>query len=371
MLRLTDAPPKKFFTRALAYNVLITFFISGLLMLRADVLSLQEFYLTFMPTLIYTFVCGTLTAAAMFVADRWCCGPRAWLHILALLGFGVISGTVGEFLGSALLIIFRLKGPPGITPFTAPFWERVWATWIYVPLFIFVTLSFLSMVYGFEMMRNRLAAAANALKEKELQAERLLKLTAEAELKALQARINPHFLFNTLNSIAALISEDPQKAEEMTEKLSALFRYTLNANRGELVRVEQEIHILRSYIDIEQLRLGSRLRTSIDIDDGLLDLEIPPLLLQPIVENSVKYAVAAREEGGHIWIHGVKNGGRCILEVLDDGPGFDGETKGAGYALENIRQRLAASYGPAHGFSIMRAEGRTIVRIEVPTKVGA
>ena len=156
----------------------------------------------------------------------------------------------------------------------------------------------------------------------------------------------------------------------MTEKLSALFRYTLNANRGEFVRLEQEIHILRSYIDIEQLRLGSRLKTSFEIDEELLDLEIPPLLLQPIVENSVKYAVAAREEGGRIWIHGGKNGGRCILEVLDDGPGFDGETKGAGYALENIRQRLAASYGAGHGFSIMRAEGKTIVRIEVPMKAG-
>ena len=154
MLRLTDAPSKRFFTRALVYNLLIAFFISGLLMLRADVLSFKEFYLTLAPTLIYTFLCGTLTTASMFAADRWCCGPRARLHIVALLGLGVIAGTIGEFLGSMLLILLCLKGPPGITPFSAPFWERVWATWIFVPLFIFVTLSFLSMVYGFELMRN-------------------------------------------------------------------------------------------------------------------------------------------------------------------------------------------------------------------------
>ncbi len=366
MLRLTDTQPKKFLARAFVYNLLIAIFVSGLLMLRADVLSWEEFYRTLVPSLIYTFICGTLATTAMFVSERWCCGARAWTQILSLLALGVLAGTLGEFLGSAMLVLLHLNGPPGITPFSAPFWHRVGATWIYVPPFIFVTLSFLSMVYGFELTRKRLAATASALKEKELQAERLLKLTAEAELQALQARINPHFLFNTLNSIASLITEDPQKAEEMTEKLSALFRYTLGANREELVRLEQEVHIVRSYIDIEQLRLGSRLKTSIEIEEGLRDLKVPPLLLQPIVENSVKYAVAAREEGGSIRICGRRNGGRCVLEVIDDGPGFDGETKGAGYALDNIRQRLAASYGDAHDFSIARTDGMTVVRIEIP-----
>ncbi len=365
MLRLTDGSHRKFLSRAFVYNLFISVFIAGLLMLRSDALSWREFYLTLVPTLVYTFVCGTLTTAAMYLSERWCCGPRAGLQIMALVGLGVLAGTLGEFVGSAILILLGARGPAGGSP-SAPFWQRVGATWIYTPLFAFVTLSFLFMVYGFELMRKRLAATASALKEKELQAERLLKLTAEAELKALQARINPHFLFNTLNSIAALISEDPRKAEEMTEKLSALFRYTLNANRGELVRLDQEIHIVRSYFDIEQLRLGPRLKSFIEIEEGLQSQNIPPLLLQPIVENSVRYAVAAREEGGRIWVRGSRIGGRCILEVIDDGPGFDGETKGAGYALENIRQRLATNYGAAHEFVISRVDGRTIVRIAVP-----
>jgi sensor histidine kinase YesM len=339
-------------------------------MLRADTLSLSEFYQTFVPTLIYTFCCGIPATASMYFGERWCCGARVSVQLLVLLGLGVLSGAIGEFLGSAILIIFNLKGPPGAVPFSFPFWRRVAGTWIYAPLFSLTTASFLLMIYGFELMRKRLERTASALKERELQAERLLKLTAEAELKALQARINPHFLFNTLNSIASLISEDPKKAEEMTEKLSALFRYTLNANRGEFVRLEQELHILRSYIDIEQLRLGARLHVSIEFDEGLQNLRLPPLLLQPIVENSVKYAVAAREEGGNIVIRGREKGGRCILEVVDDGPGFDGQTKGAGYALENIRQRLATSYGAEHSFSITRAEGKTIVQIEVPITAG-
>jgi LytS/YehU family sensor histidine kinase len=108
------------------------------------------------------------------------------------------------------------------------------------------------------------------------------------------------------------------------------------------------------------------LRFSIEIDERLRDLSVPPLLLQPIVENSVKYAAAAREEGGDILVRARPEGDRCILEVVDDGPGFDGQTKGAGYALENIRQRLATTYGADHRFSISRADGKTIVQIEVP-----
>jgi signal transduction histidine kinase len=370
MLRISEAPPRRLLIRALVYNLLISVFIAGLLMLRSDTLSWREFYLTLVPSLIYTFACGLLTTAAMYFADCWCCNARVPVHVLVLLGLGLLSGALGEFVGSAFLILFHLKGPPGLTPLSVPFWRRVAATWVYVPLFALITVSFLFVIYGFELLKNRLERTASALKEKELQAERLLKLTAEAELKALQARINPHFLFNTLNSIASLISEDPAKAEEMTEKLSALFRYTLSADRGERVRLEQELHILRSYIDIEQLRLGPRLRVSIDIDARLQDLSVPPLLLQPIVENSVKYAVAAREEGGNIEVCGRRSGDRCILEVIDDGPGFDGQTRGAGYALENIRQRLAASYGTEHRFLISRADGKTIVQIEVPMMSG-
>jgi LytS/YehU family sensor histidine kinase len=224
------------------------------------------------------------------------------------------------------------------------------------------------LVFGFEVLKKRLEETVSELKEKELQGERLLKLKAEAELRALQARINPHFLFNTLNSIASLISEDPRTAEEMTEKLSALFRYTLNANRGNCVRLEQELYILRSYLDIEQLRFGPRLRVTFDIEDKLRDLSLPPLILQPIVENSVKYAVAPREQGGEILIRGRDNGDRCLVEVIDDGPGFDGKTKGSGYALESIRQRLAASYGDRHRFEIARMNGRTFVRLEIPRK---
>jgi two-component system LytT family sensor kinase len=124
--------------------------------------------------------------------------------------------------------------------------------------------------------------------------------------------------------------------------------------------------VLFRSVDIEQLRLGSRLRVSIEVDEGLLRQSVPPLVLQPIVENSVKYAVAGREEGGNIVVRGHQSGERCVLEVIDDGPGFDGQTKGAGFALNNIRQRLATSYGTEHRFSISRLAGQTMVQIDLP-----
>ncbi len=314
----------------------------------------------------YTFACGFLTSASFYFGERWCRDSHERVRMLVVLGFCIVSGFAGEFVGSALVSLFRMQGHWGPVAAGIPFSRRIALSWTYAPIMAAVTAFFGMSIYGFELVRARLESASDKLKERELQAERLLKLTAEAELKALQARINPHFLFNTLNSIASLISEDPAKAEEMTERLSTLFRYTLNVNRGERVRLEQELHILQSYVEIEKLRLGSRLRVAVDVDECLQGLEVPPLILQPIVENSVKYAVAPREEGGDITVRGRRMGNRCVLEVIDDGPGFPVDGKPSGHGLENIRQRLELCYGGDHSFSISRAGGSTMVVVDIP-----
>jgi sensor histidine kinase YesM len=179
--------------------------------------------------------CGTLGSIALYLGEQWHVGDRVLPGVFYLLGMAIPCGILGQFLGSAILIQFQLIGLPRLMSPSAPFLQKLAATWVYAPIFVLLTATFMLAIYGFELMKQRLEKTTSALKEKELQEERLLKLKAEAELKALQARINPHFLFNTLNSIASLISEDPQKAEEMTEKLSALFRYTLIADRSERV----------------------------------------------------------------------------------------------------------------------------------------
>jgi two-component system sensor histidine kinase AlgZ len=182
------------------------------------------------------------------------------------------------------------------------------------------------------------------------------------ELDALQARINPHFLFNTLNSIAALIREDPARAEAVTLQLSSLFRYTLQAPRQGLVTLEEELAIVEGYLAIEQQRLADRLAYAVDVDPSLLGLRVPPLILQPIVENAVKHGVAASIGGGRITVRGTRDGGRVLLTVSDTG-GVREPSPGLGEGLDNVSRRLRGTFGGDAGVTLRRADGVTEARM--------
>ena len=138
---------------------------------------------------------------------------------------------------------------------------------------------------------------AKKLREKEMNEERLERLKTKAELEALQAKVNPHFLFNTLNSIASLIAENPAAAESTVEKLSDLFRYTLQRSGGATVKLSEELDIVRSYLDIEKIRFGDRLQFSITCDKRLGEIEVPPLLVQTLVENGIKHGIRPKCRG--------------------------------------------------------------------------
>src|SRR5262249_8293100 len=152
-----------------------------------------------------------------------------------------------------------------------------------------ISLMFGLSVYFYEGIRSE-------LEQKQLEEERARKLAAEAQLSSLAAQVHPHFLFNTLNSISSLIPEDPKQAEDMVGKLAALLRFSLDANRQRLVPLRQELKIVADYLKIEKARFGKRLRYSIEAPSELEALEVPPLSLQTLVENSVKFAVAPRRE---------------------------------------------------------------------------
>jgi two-component system sensor histidine kinase AlgZ len=190
------------------------------------------------------------------------------------------------------------------------------------------------------------------------------------ELEALQARINPHFLFNTLNSIAALIREDPARAEAVTLQLSALFRYTLQAPRQGLVSLEDEITIVGGYLAIEQERLAHRLTYDIDVDRSLLALRVPALVLQPLVENAVKHGVAASVAGGSVRVRGWREDGRVQLSVTDTGDG-SGSTPGTGEGLDSVRKRLRATFGPDATVTLSSAGGTTEARLSFRAAVPA
>lgn len=204
--------------------------------------------------------------------------------------------------------------------------------------------------------------------------ERVRGELARAELRALRAQINPHFLFNTLNTIAALIAENPAAAEDIVTRLADVFRYALTSADREHARLEDELAFMRAYLAIEHARLGDRLRVIEDIEPGLDDLCVPSLLFQPIVENAVRYAVAPRIEGGTVRLSARRiespGGPSLVVEVADDGPGIrDGaRPQGHGVGLESVRERLRIA-GADHALTIESAPGRgTVVRVLLPIR---
>ncbi len=166
----------------------------------------------------------------------------------------------------------------------------------------------------------------------------------EAELRALRAQINPHFLFNTLNSIAALIRINPDQAEEVTEHLAELFRYSLRSTKTPLVRLEDELHSVEVYLRIEKARFGDRLNIVIDVPQSLRQASLPSLLLQPLVENAVKHGAANSSENCLLRVQAREVGGRIVLRVEDSGPGFGSVPAevlfSRGTGLSNVRDRL-------------------------------
>jgi signal transduction histidine kinase len=190
---------------------------------------------------------------------------------------------------------------------------------------------------------------------------------AQAELRALRAQVHPHFLFNTLNSIAALIALDPPAAEEITTRLAELFRYTLTAAGRETAPLGDELTFLRNYLEIERTRFSDRLRVVEDIEPGLEAVPIPSLLLQPLVENAVRYAVSPRSEGATIRLAARRDGDVVVLEVADDGPGMDGRAPtGTGFGLHSVRERIRVA-GPPHEMRVESSPGSgTCITLRLP-----
>ena len=225
--------------------------------------------------------------------------------------------------------------------------------------------------------------AINFFLQVEEQADRLERLEAQAtsaQLAMLRYQLNPHFLFNTLNSISTLVLlKQTEPANAMLTRLSGFLRHTLVSEPGARVSVAQEVETLKLYLDIERMRFEERLRTVFSIDPAAADACIPSFLLQPLVENAIKYAVSPQEEGARISRSADRIGQRLRLTVSDTGPGLqatNGQTKlpatfgkpvSTGVGLANIRDRLAQAYGEDHLFEIRTpADGGFTVVIEIP-----
>jgi two-component sensor histidine kinase len=237
-----------------------------------------------------------------------------------------------------------------------------WEVLIWLGIFIVVVL----IVHSFQLLTR----FYRELRGKDVLEEKLRTLAAQAELKALRAQINPHFLFNSLNTIASLISTNPPKAEEAVERLADVFRYALSASDKEFVTLRDELDIIDSYLEIEKARFGDKLKISRDVPLEILDTSIPSLILQPLVENSIKHGFT---ENGvvRMEITGYMDGNLVRVEIKDEGKGIPEEIKRGiytnGTGLRNVNERLNKIYGDDYGLELKENKPNgTIAVVAIP-----
>lgn len=194
-----------------------------------------------------------------------------------------------------------------------------------------------------------------------------------AELKALRAQVEPHFLYNTLSNVVSLIEREPATAKYMTERLIGYLRHTLDASRRENATVGDELAIIADYLEILRLRMGERLWYEVAADDATRALPLSPMLLQPLVENAIKHGLEPKIEGGRITVSAAVQDGRLNIVVEDTGLGFGvaTDTAGSGSGLANVRGRLKAIYGDAARLSIEQPEAGTRIRLSLPIAASA
>jgi signal transduction histidine kinase len=217
------------------------------------------------------------------------------------------------------------------------------------------------MLYSLSVALYYMLLAVERSREAEIQAR-------DAELRALKAQINPHFLFNSLNSITALTATDPVRAREMCIRLSDFLRSTLGLGERASIPWREELQLARTYLEVEQVRFGARLRVEMDVDDACSDCLVPPLVLQPLIENAVKHGIATLVDGGTITVEGRVNDG--LLEVSVEN-GFDPDSpvpRRSGLGLRNVRNRLATRFGDVAHLSAHATENRFRAEMVVPCR---
>jgi signal transduction histidine kinase len=214
--------------------------------------------------------------------------------------------------------------------------------------------------------RQREATAQAALQTERLRAERIEREATLANLRALQAQIEPHFLFNTLANVTSLIDPDPAKAKRMLESFIRFLRASLNATRSESTTLADEAELIASYLDVLQVRMGARLRYEVDVPAELHSVSLPPMLLQPVVENAIRHGLEPKVDGGTVSVRAHRNGAGVAVEIADTGAGFAPTTRG-GVGLTNVRDRLRLIYGDRASLVVTEAtSGGAVVTVTIP-----
>lgn len=315
--------------------------------------SLPELLFASGDWLLYAF----LTPAVFAIARRWPLSrPHVVRHAAIHLGVSLLfcaawagAGTVLK----AMLTPAALYYPPGV----------------YFVSWFFITLPFGVAVYLAVVGIEHAIRYFMEARERDVQLARLSEQLSSARFAALQAQLNPHFLFNTLNTIAVLVRDDNRTgAVRIVEHLSDVLRRTLTRHRANEVTLEEELELVRQYLAIEQARFSDRLRPTIEVDETLLSAAVPSFALQHLVENAIRHGIAKRAEAARVHVTARRDRDTLELSVSDDGPGIDMTAEGVkGRGLENTRERLRALYGERASLVVAKsAAGGTIATLRVP-----
>jgi hypothetical protein len=224
------------------------------------------------------------------------------------------------------------------------------------------------LLYLLAVALHYLLAASREAKEREEREAELKSLARDAELQALKERLNPHFLFNALNSIGSLAAARPEEARRMCALLSDFLRTTLGLSSRAEIPLSEEIALARRYLAVERVRFGDRLGFMEDLDPAAADSLVPPLLLQPLVENAVKHGIAGRLDGGTLTLVTKRVGDRVSIVVENPADDDAPRPSGTGLGLANVARRVAASWGDAGRFAARRVDSSFRVEIELPAR---
>ena len=297
--------------------------------------------LTFRRSLSEWWLWALLTPAIAWMARR--CplhGPRRWRN-LAIHVVAAAIVAVGKTMADRA-IFFLLSG------------FQTYILLSTIALHFTLYFAILAAAHGVEYYRRS--------REREQLEARL----AQTRLQLLSMQLQPHFLFNTLNTIAELVHDDPESADRMIAGLSDLLRRTLDLKDAHEVTLDEELQVLDLYLDLQRIRFGDRLQVLVDVDDAARTARVPLLLLQPIVENSIRHGLAARTTAGRIEVRGRRSSDRLTLDVIDDGEPVNGAPR-QGIGLNNVRARLEALHGDRFDLRLTPAEtGGTRVTIDIP-----
>lgn len=223
-----------------------------------------------------------------------------------------------------------------------------------------------ALISGYFELKYHLGEKIARLQAAELENERLKRLESEARLSSIQAKLNPHFLFNTLNSLAALVYNDPKKAEEGIVRLSELYRKVLSISNQTFIPLAEEKDLISDYLELERLRFENQLSYAFQCSEDLLALRIPGLILEPLVGNVIKHVLDRQVRSVHIDVKAEKQGDDFCLSVSDNGPGFEIEEPAPGYGLTSVQERLRLLFGERGNLDIASSAEGTCVTLRLP-----